>query len=233
MGNLSLNDVKRNVTSPNKESKKLAEFFGILTGDGYMNTYRKYDYVIEIAGNKLYDKDYLVIYVSNLIKELFNVSPRYIEKKNQNSIYLRIRSKVIFNYLLNNDFKKGRKGNIKIPAWVINNKEFMKYFIKGLFDTDGCISIKNKEGKKYPVISITSKSNLLLLDVMNYVKSIEINSYITRYVHINPRYTHKLITYKLQVNGYSNLNLWFNLIGSSNKRNINKYNFFKSYKTKA
>ena len=55
----------------------LSEFFGILTGDGYINQYslpKRIVSVIEITGNKEKDLDYMKNYVSNLIKNLFNLS---------------------------------------------------------------------------------------------------------------------------------------------------------------
>ncbi len=223
MGNFSLSDMKREVHLPEINSNELSEFFGILTGDGYMNLYRKYDYVIEISGNKLSDKDYHKVYLTNLIKQLFNVIPSSIERKNENSICTRIRSKAVFNYLLNKGFKKGKKGFIGIPLWIKDNDESMKSFIKGLFDTDGCLSLKNKEGKKYPVVSITSKSKKLLLHIKDFIKLRGISSCLIRYEDYGPKSDKKSIRHKLEINGNKNLNLWFDLVGSSNSRNRKKY----------
>ena len=232
MGYLSSKDVKRSVVLPDKESKELAELFGILTGDGYINIYRNNDYVIEIAGNKLLDKEYLIDYVKKLIKKLFNIFPNYVERKDQNTIYLRVLSKAIFNYLVNQGFKIGRKCSIDIPKWIKQDRTLMQNFVKGLFDTDGCISIKNKEGKKYPVLSITSISHQLLLSIKNYVNSLEVPSYITKEETTKPKYKHKLISYKLQINGYDNIILWFKLIGSNNERNLGKYRVLMKIKSK-
>jgi hypothetical protein len=224
MGELSINDIKRKIKLPKTRNNYLAEFFGVLTGDGYINKYRKYDYVIEIAGNKISDSNYLQNYLSNLIKKLFNLNPNYIERNDQNSAYLRILSKLIFNYLIKKGFKKGKKGKIKIPNWIKKDKNFMKFFIKGVFDTDGCISLKNKEGKKYPVISITSKSEKLLYSIKKYLNSIKLNSSITKQIDKTRNYNKDVIRYKLEINGYKNLTNWFTIIGSSNKRNILKFN---------
>ena len=57
-------------------SNKLAEFLGIITGDGYMNYYKKhYNSILEIAGDSRHDKKYLLEYVNDLIEELFNIKP--------------------------------------------------------------------------------------------------------------------------------------------------------------
>lgn len=222
MAYFSINDVKRKIKLP-EESKELAEFMGILTGDGYMNLYGKYDYRIEINGNKIKDKNYLSEYVTRLIKRLFNLTPKYLKKSDQNTACLIIRSKGIYQFLLKKCFKKGKKEEIKIPGWVKNKSELVNYFIKGLFDTDGCISLKNKEGTKYPVASITSKSKGLLTEVQAYLKKEGVNANCYQRIEDNLRYKEKIITYKLEVNGFKNLNRFYELIGSSNSRNISKY----------
>ena len=124
MVSLSLNDIKRGLKLPNYKSNELAEFFGALTGDGYINLNRKYNYIIEIAGNKELDENYLKNYLTELIKNLFNLTPIHLDRKDQNTAYLRIRSKGLFLYLLKNEFKKGRKGCIGIPVWIKNNDKF-------------------------------------------------------------------------------------------------------------
>jgi len=40
---LSYNDIRKNLTLPIKPSKELAEFIGILIGDGYIGYYEKYN----------------------------------------------------------------------------------------------------------------------------------------------------------------------------------------------
>ena len=54
---MSYSDLKRGVKLPNKSSKELIEFFGILTGDGYTGKYRN-NHVVEISGNKIKDKKF-------------------------------------------------------------------------------------------------------------------------------------------------------------------------------
>ena len=230
MGEQSINDIKRKVQLP-KESVELAEFFGALTGDGYMNNYRKYDYIIEITSNKIKDKEYL-IYLSRLIKKLFNINPCYSEKKDQDTACLTIRSKFVFGYLLDKGFVRGKKEQISIPSWIENNEHFLKSFVRGLFDTDGCVSLKNKEGKKYPVLSITSKSEILLTRVKAYLEKRDISSYKAKRIEKGPRYLHEIITYKIEVNGHKNLNLWFELIGSSNERNLKRFKEAQDLKAK-
>ena len=227
MVNMSLNDIKRGVYLPKSESEQLAEFFGILTGDGYMNCYNKCEYVIEIAGNKLLDKPYLFEYVASIIKDLFGVFPCLIERKDQNSIYLRIRSKAIYEYLLTKNFKSGRKEQIKIPNWVLKNERFLNYFIRGFFDTDGCISIKNKEGGKYPTLSLSSKSYPLVNQLNRQITSLKIPTCLIKDKRKDKRFTKETTVYKLEINGYNSIEKFMHIFGSSNKRNLAKFHEIK------
>jgi intein/homing endonuclease len=223
MVNLSKKDVQRELKLPKEYSGKLAEFLGILTGDGYMNHYRDYDYVVEISGNKLLDLDYIEQHVFSLVKDLFNVTGCIIKRTDQNTIYLRIRSKGLFFYLKEIGFKKGYKNRIGIPRWVQNNREFLILFTRGLFDTDGTLSLKNRNKKIYPVVSIVSKSDLLLKKVQHFIKINGISSHLAKDVMTGNRYKKPVTVFRLQVNGYKNCGHWLSLIGSNNHRNLMKF----------
>ena len=127
MTTLNYIDIKRKVKIPNKDSDQLAEFFGILTGDGYIGKYRN-NHVIEIAGNKLKDKDYLENHVSKLMYSLFNLKPNIYFRKEQNTMYAKIQSKFILEYLISKGFKMGVKGRINIPDWIKEEDKLMLYF---------------------------------------------------------------------------------------------------------
>ncbi|MAH47493.1 hypothetical protein CMI37_16860 [Candidatus Pacearchaeota archaeon] len=138
-------------------------------------------------------------------------------------MYLKVQSKMIFNYLKEKGFKVGVKGRIKTLKWIKNKKSFMIEFVKGYFDTDGSVNFKNKEGKLYPTISIGSKSDLLLKEMKSFLTKQGINSYFATIKHHGERYKQPFKTYQLQINGYKRILLWFSKIGSNNSRNINRF----------
>lgn len=219
----SRGDIERNIILPNKKTSELAEFMGILTGDGYMNHYRKYDYNIDITGNKLFDSDFIEKYVFNLAKKLFNVNGCIIRRNDQNTVYIRIRSRAILFYLKEIGFKTGYKGRIGIPGWIKKDNAFLISFIRGLFDTDGTLCLKNRKIKIYPVVSISSKSDLLMKEVQNFAKKNGISSYLAKDVQNDKRFKKQVIVYRLQINGYKNSNNWLKLIGSNNERIKNRF----------
>lgn len=204
-----------------KRNEFLAEFFGILTGDGYINQYRYPDRrvsVIEITGNKEKDFDYMKEYVCFLTKNLFNLTPNFYVRESQNTIRVIIYSKEIFDFIKKENFPLGNKGEIKIPKWIIEEKLFFKRFVKGFFDTDGCLCLKNKEGKKYPSIGLSSKSQSLLIRIKSFLARIKIPSYLGKRIKKDLK-----LDYKLEINGSKNVLLFFKEIGSNNIRNLTKY----------
>ncbi len=213
-------------------SKELAEFFGILTGDGYINQYvlpkRKVS-VIEVTGNKEKDFDYMKNYVSELIKSLFNLSPKIYLRESQNTIRVIIYSKEVFNTIKEIGFPLGEKGEINVPEWVVKDEMLFRHFIKGFFDTDGHLTLKNKEGKKYPVIGLSSKSKTLLEQMKKFLDSLSISSYLGPNRGRNdPRVKKGELDYKLQISGKKNVKLFFDNIGSNNKRNLSKLGEWES-----
>lgn len=210
-----------------EKNAKLAELMGVLTGDGFMNYYPKRQaYIIEITGNKLKDKNYLENYVSGLFLKLFNFKPKFYLVNNQNTIRLVIRNKEIFSFIKSLNFPLGKKGQIVVPSWVLDNEKLMINFIRGMFDTDGHLCLKNKEGKKYPVIGITSISLPLLKPIRLFLDEKGISSYLGKHNSRIKTNNSCSIVNRIQISGKKNIGLFFDLIGSNNSRNLNKYQEF-------
>ena len=216
-------DINRKVKLP-VVNEVLAEFFGIMTGDGCMNEYlSRQAYIIDITGNSIKDLDHHKVYINNIIKELFNLTPSLYFPKGQNTIHSVMRSKAIFYFLKSQGFPPGRKGEISVPEWILGNDLYFKKFICGFFDTDGHLTLKNKEGKKYPVVGLTSISKTLLESIQKFIINYGITSYLGTRIQKDPRFKKELIVYQLDINGKKNINLFFNAIGSNNSRNLLKY----------
>ena len=225
-------DSKINLTLPEHLSPELAEFVGILTGDGYMNKYGKYFSLLEIAGDSTLDKDYLSHYVTQMIKNLFNIEPKIIFRKKQRTMYLRLMSKGINNYLLSVGFKEGKKGQIEIPSWVLENKDFMRSFIRGLSDTDGSLALLNQKQKKYtfyPRVQIASISEDLITTTSNWLKeqgiSLSMMKECKTLVYKGNLKNHE--GYRIHISGRKNLEKWMQLIGFKNNRHLEKYKKYK------
>ena len=229
---MSKMDIKRGLTLPRKPSKELAEFIGILAGDGYLNLYAKYFSMLEIAGDKNLDREYHTNYVSNLINALFNIVPTVYLRKDQNTRYLRLLSKGLISYLISIGFKKGRKGNIPVPNWILDNDVYQLYFIKGLADTDFSLMLMNKPSKKnkyYPIVSFTNKSNNLINQVSKYLNKEGFNVNVSyNDIKKDKRGYNYTVSSRLTLSGRNNLSLWMIKVGFRNIRHLVKYDKYKN-----
>ena len=129
-----------------EKSEDLAEFIGIMLGDGS---------ILERNGciNISFDKrnNYYINYVFALCKMIFDVEFRRKDEKNNNGAHLYFYSKDMMAKLKSLGLKSGDKikNNVGIPEWIKENEIYLKRCIKGLIDTDGCIYICKREKRKY------------------------------------------------------------------------------------
>lgn len=138
----------------NKKSEKLAEFLGIMLGDG--NVFKKGNsYIVRIAGHKRDDKDYLIKYVKPLINKLFKINVGVYYFKDTNSMHLVINNKNFVKTLEYWGIFPGNKlkNNISIPDWIFGSDRYLEACIRGLIDTDG--SVVPITGRNYSYIWFT------------------------------------------------------------------------------
>lgn len=221
----------QNLKLPQKHSEQLAEFLGILTGDGYMNFYKKnYQYMINISGDSRNDYEYLTKYVTPLINGLFNISPHMRIHKNQNTMDLYIISKELFFYLESIGFKRGKKEQIGIPEWILSNDNFLFSFNKGLIDTDFSLVLLNRKQKKYkyyPRISIYFKSKVLIQYLEKWLKINQFPLTVSyNQIHKDKR-GFTSIGNTLHINGRKNVAKFVDFIGFRNSRHLERYDKYK------
>jgi len=215
---LSDNDIKRGLVLPKEPSQELAEFIGILTGDGHVSFNTK-KCAISIAGNSITDYNYLTNHVSNVISDLFNIKPGTHKRKNKHAISLLLSSQGLVSYFKKIGYYK-HITSIIIPKWIITHEDLMTFFIKGVFDTDGCIFVSDKKGSpSYPCIELTTISITLAKEVKKFLikkafRVAGIRSYT--YEHSDN------VSYKVSLYGWSNLSKWIKEVGFSNDYKLNR-----------
>jgi len=143
----------------------LAEFFGIMLGDGGMS---KFQFRIT-----LHHKDDLEFskYVVRLIQSLFGIRP---------SIYHRVKMSVndiavsrigLVEYLSSLGLPIGNKTKqlFNIPTWIMERDSLSRACVRGLVDTDGCVVIHkyrvNGKCYVYKKLEFTSASCPLVVSV--------------------------------------------------------------------
>ncbi len=222
---LSYRDLPAGVKLPTEPSPELAEFIGILAGDGYVARYGKgNNNLISIAGHMRDDRMYLN-YVNNLIELLFGIKFKLRIQENITTIDLYRRSQGISQFLTAIGYEKIHC-IMKIPDWIWVNEKYSIAFIRGFFDTDGSLCLKNNHGKYkfYPVVDITSKDKHMIELIARWATKYEIRNNVLDDSYVDKRTNKRYTKFKLQISGCKNTLKWTDIIGSSNptkQRRIN------------
>ena len=133
------------------------EIVGIFAGDGsqYFEP-KKYSYEVNVHFGKV-NEDF-AIYVKKLYENFFNKKFR-LQNDSATQLRLRAQSKEIFHY-----FKKyiDYDPRLKHCTVKLNNvfpHEFIIGFLRGLFDTDGCLCYSKRE-KRFRIFYTTTSAEL-------------------------------------------------------------------------
>ncbi len=193
-----------------KKSKILAELFGIILGDGSIT-----DTQVKITLNRFTDKEY-AFFVANLVELSFGEEPSKYNRKSV--IDLCVSGVELVKCLEKMGLKKGNKvvNQVEIPKWIMNNKEYSRACLRGLFDTDGGIYIHKHGNEK-------SRWNNLGWCFTNYSLPLMVDvKEILMFNGIRPRGNDK----RIFLYSISEIRKFMETIGSSNPKNINKYQHY-------
>lgn len=188
-----------------EHSNDLAEFFGIMIGDGGINN----DWQFKITLNSVSDIKYSK-YIMKLIEKLFHSKPKFFKKKIGNAIDVYLNSVTVVDFLVDNGLVRGNKlkQGLRIPRWIFENREFSIKCVRCLFDTDGCMYIHTHKvaGKKYRNIGLqfTSYSKELIFQVAEILDNFGIMPHITKRGNEIYIYQADMIEKYLKVFGTSN-----------------------------
>lgn len=230
----SENDKKRNITFPSHLTLELAEFVGIIIGDGNISQFLyptrrgkpSLHSDIKIACNKK-EVEYIA-HIQQLFQKLFNLELKYMLEKSEGSIVLSAHSKGIVQFLNTLcEIPIKQKGSIVgIPSIIKNNSFEVKYaFLRGLADTDFSVSFQNKTGKghNYPVIKASFKSKQLVQDLEVLYRELGfIHSTFYNEIRHDERFANPTTTHSVYLYGRKNFAKWLECIGFSNEKFIRK-----------
>ena len=120
------------ISFPLRLNQSLAEFFGIMLGDGHVSHFQ----TVVTLGTK--EMPY-VRYVVSLMKKLFGASPRVsLRKGGYHDVY--IGSVALTEWLYISGLVRNKvRSQVDIPSWIFSKKCFMEAFLRGFFDTDGSV----------------------------------------------------------------------------------------------
>ena len=201
-----------------RESVRLAEFYGIMLGDGNLTKIKGYKvgtYQIRIVGDSRYDKEYLLNYVKPLIESLFRININSYEYKTQNALSLTATGRELVKFLEEKGFKPGNKidNALTIPSWIAMSKKYLIACLRGLYDTDGGVyRLTNQNSIQ---IGFKAFNRALLEDVRIGLVSLDINP--SRIINEN----------EIRITKKSELRKFLKRIGFSNQKHLKKVKRWK------
>lgn len=194
------NNQRRDISIP-PLSDELAEFIGILLGDGQITPTQ-----IKVT---LGIKEGYSQFVSQLIKKVFKIKPKIIIRQGKyHEIYFG--STLIVKWFLQMGLAHNKVlAQVGVPKSLLSKPRLHKYLIRGLIDTDGSI-YQIKSGIQ---ISFTNKSVPLLKNLQYMLK---LQGFSPSKITVNKVY----LTKKKDIKAY------VSKIGFNNPKHLVRYNSF-------
>jgi hypothetical protein len=208
---LEIEILKRKFAKIPKKSAALAEFTGIVLGDGSISKRQ----IIIFLNYK--DEGEYALFVAKLCKKLFGIVPT-ISRNMQKSTYAVVLSRTTLVNFCEKDLglKIGDKikHQIDVPTWIKRSKKFSIACVRGLIDTDGSV-IKHKYKSKnkyynYKKIGFTNRSLPLL----------KFTNKIFNKLDIKNRFMGE---YDIRIENRKDVDRYFNLVGTHNPKNWQRY----------
>jgi|CXWL01.1.fsa_nt_gi transcriptional regulator with XRE-family HTH domain len=192
-----------------KPSKELAEFIGIMMGDGGISNYQ-----CTVSLHSVDDEAY-ARYVVQKIKDLFGVSPSiYTPTKARVRVIVVSRVELV-KYLHELGLPIGNKvrQRLDIPIWIKKHWYFARMCVRGLVDTDGSVFTHTYKSKgrsySYKKLSFTSASPELVRSV----------AHILYEFGMSPRVSGR----DVRLDSIKDMTRYFEVIGSNNPKHLKRW----------
>ncbi len=204
----------KNIVIPEKSSD-LAELFGVILGDGYIG---RYELTITSATHEKKYSEYL----GGQIKKLFGVESKIFAGYSNNSTVLDCYSTRLVNFLTSEGLAIGNKiaKHASFPQWILENQEYSYAALRGLFDTDGGIYLKQKKYKR-AIVEFQTKSRGIRKGILHILKKIGFQTSRSSSVSGGV-----CTSCNVRIQNQEEVIRFFSLVGSSNPKNIIKFKYF-------
>jgi hypothetical protein len=203
---------RHKILRPSRD-EALAEFIGIMIGDGGMTKYQA-----SISLSSLVDTEYS-LYVGELIERLFGIHPTIMKARNSNCLVVVASSIELVEFLKQHGVLQGDKirQSLDIPSWVLGDRDLAVACVSGIFDTDGCIfhechRIKGRS-YAYPRLSLVSASPTLRASVHGILSDLELDPRLRNNRSVN-------------LEKLSDIAAYFSMVGTSNPKHLSRWTLF-------
>lgn len=142
-----------------KKSKQLAELIGVVWGDGNIEKFPRTERLVISGDNAKYS---FIDRYSQMVEKIFDKKPTVMKSNQTNAVRISIYQNKISERL---KVPTGSKFHLKIMLhkWIKQDKLYLTYFLKGLYEADGSLS---HHKKTYTYNFCFSNVNQSLLDVV-------------------------------------------------------------------
>jgi len=205
---------------PRLVCRRMAEFVGMLLGDGSIGRYKcnsgdagqREQYVVKFTISQ--DEESYAEYISDFFKELFDVEPTQYAKSNENALDIRCFKKELFEFITEEVGLRTspKKDNAIIPERYMGGK-LRKDVLRGYFDTDGSLVLADNNGYLYPRLEMKVARSPMQDQFIEIVEDLgfRFGAYELNEGKI-----------RIQMNGKQQLEKWVGEIGFSNQRHLSK-----------
>jgi len=199
-----------------KNSKlALAELCGIMLGDGsFIKAKRCYSISISFNRNELDYLDYVLKMLNNLFPNekisVYDIKSEFL---------IRTYSSKISNALLEAGLETGNKTkrDIWIPRWITSKRQYSIAFLRGMFDTDGCIY--RKYGS-YLQLQLKLANKTLVHDIQTNIANLGFNP---TNVILDLEKVHKSYEWKFYLSRQAEIHKFIKDIGFCNSKHLSRY----------
>jgi len=216
--------MKNKFKTPTSMNCLLSEEIGLHLGDGSMNYYNNKG-LFQLRGHINDDKDHYILRIKEIYKHVFNIDVSLREMPSSGVYGFQIWSNELVNYkhkILG--LPLGKKVDFTIPKDIIENGGFAKSFLRGYFDTDGCLYLEKKNGKLYPRIEMASISEKFFEEIRLILTNLGFK--YSYYTENRKKYGWKEL-HKIIIRGNNMTSKWFSEIKPANPKHLRKFKKLK------
>jgi hypothetical protein len=194
-----------------QRSIALAEFVGIVLGDGAITHYQ-----IVITLHHTDEIEYIA-FVKKLIKELFDIDAQAYHHPEDSVFDITSSRRELVTFCVEElGLHVGNKvrQQVDIPDWIKENKEFSVACLRGLVDTDGSIFThrykSNGHWYAYKKMDYTSMSKPMLASAADIFRSVDLHPRIARGKSV-------------RLDRQADVHRYFATVGSHNSKHLKRY----------
>ncbi len=164
---------RKKVKLPRKLTSELVYYIGYLQGDGYLESDNKSIGFTDEYKSQLEKIRLITIKVFGVDCKIYSVFSELAKKP---CYHLTINSFIINSFIQTVfEINTGVKVNLKVPKIILNKKEFLPYYISGLYDADGTLPKRPKKAKQL-FVDITMKDKEFIEEIQKILFLFEINT---------------------------------------------------------